>query len=336
MAEEQDAPQVSYEELASIEDQFEQIDTEIMRKQYELSKSAYAKRKEAVAKIPHFWPLVLEAAPPEIDQFIQTNDSRIIAEHLLEIDVTRPELDDGKAGNPRSLKISFKFEPNDDFEDEVLEKTFWYRRASDGWTGLVSEPVKINWKKDKDLTEGLTDGAVKLFEARKKAGDMMSKTVPEYAALKEKVEHWSAMNTSFFTWFGWISGRRWVSAEESEKAMAEHAEKKANGKNGATEEDDDEEYNEDEEDDKEDDSDVEVHHAGEEFAISLADELWPNAIKYFTDAQEMDEISEGDFEEDFDEDDEEDGEPIDIAELLKEDKKRGKSDGGPPSKKAKK
>ena len=117
-----------------------------MRKQYELTASAYAKRAEAVASIPHFWPLVLEQAPPEIDQYIQPQDSRIFSESLLNVEVRRPELDVKGSGNPQSLHFKFEFKPNDDFEDKVLEKTFWYRRAKDGWTGLVSEPMRIKWK----------------------------------------------------------------------------------------------------------------------------------------------------------------------------------------------
>ena len=123
-----------------------------VRQQYELSQAAYARRAEAVAKIPTFWPLVLEQAPPEIDSLITPEDSRILAE-LSNITVTRPEIEGGKKGHPRSVSIRFEFNPNDAFEDKVLEKHFHYRRANDGWVGLVSEPVKINWKKGQDLTE---------------------------------------------------------------------------------------------------------------------------------------------------------------------------------------
>lgn len=309
-----------------------------MRKQYELSKAAYAKRAAAVSKIPNFWPLVLEQAPMEIDQFIQTSDSRIFADSLVSINLTRPELEkEGSKGNPRSFKLRMEFKPNDDFEDTVLEKEFSHRRGKDGWSGLVSEPVKIHWKKGKDLTEGLTDGALALWEARKKAGDMAAKGLPEYTSLAEKVEHLNGAGTSFFTWFGWVSGHRYVTAEESAAANAEHAKKrealKASTKPAAEEE-------EDEPEDEEDDEDVEVHEAGEMLAVSFADDLWPNAIKFFTQAQEIEEMSDAEFE-DFDEDDmddEEGDEPIDIRSLVQEKGKNGKrdSDVGPPAKKQKK
>jgi hypothetical protein len=314
------------------------LTTKPVRKQYELTSSIYAKRAAAIKKIPNFWPLVLEQAPLEIDQYIQPHDSRIFAESLINIEVRRPELDGGKAGNPRSLSIKFEFTPNEDFEDTVLEKHFWYRRAADGFVGLVSEPVKIHWKEGKDLTEGLTDGAVALFEARKRIGDMTAKGLPEYTALNKKVESWNGMNTSFFTWLGWVSGRRWISTEESEKAVEEYKAEKEKRKAGVKPEIPDEP-----EEAEVDDEDVEVHQAGEELAISFAEELWPNAIKFFTEAQEADDISEADFEDDDMDGLEEDGddEPIDIRALVQD--KGGKSrtrdstgGAGPPSKKQKK
>ena len=318
-----------------------------MRKQYDLSQSIFSKRSAIVARIPNFWSLVLEQAPEDIDQFIQPQDSRVFAESLINIEVRRPELDVKGSGNPRSVSIKFDFKPNEYFEDTVLEKTFWHRRAKDGVTGLVSEPVKIRWKEGRDLTEGLTDGAVALWEARKKVGDMMATGVSEYAPLKKLVESYNEMNTSFFTWFGWISGKRYISAEESEKANEEHAaQKERRSKTGEggpplvlpsdeapalveTELADD------------DDQAVEVHQEGEGLAVAIAEDLWPNAIKYFTQAQELDELSDVDFEEAEDEDDEDEEKPVDIRSLVGEGKGSGRDSStsgaqGPPSKRQKK
>ena len=318
-----------------------------MRTQYQLSQSAYAKRAEAISQIPNFWPLVLEQAPLDVDQFIQSSDSRIFSESLLRLEVTRPEIEKGSAtatGNsPRSLRIKFTFTPNDDFEDTELEKTLWYRRASDGWTGLVSEPVPIRWKKSKDLTEGLVDGAVALWKARKKTDDMMNRSLPEYTALRKKVEHLNGSNTSFFTWFGWVSGRRWVSAEESERANKEHQARKEARKQGEKVQtlEPDEDDNDEDGAGANDDSEVEVHEAGEDLAISFAEDVWPNAIKFFTQAMEMEEMSEADFEDDDDLDDEEDiefgdGQPIDIRSLVQDRTRKRTNDGDGPSKKKKK
>ncbi|USW50915.1 Putative nucleosome assembly protein (NAP) [Septoria linicola] len=338
MAEENEVmSQVTYEELASIESEFEDIDNEIMKKQYEMSKAAYAKRAAAISKIPNFWPLVIEASPPEIDGFVHPQDSKIFADSLTNISVTRHELDATPQGHPRSVTITLDFKENDFFTDSSLSKKFWYRRAQDGWVGLVSEPVKINWKKGQDPTEGLVDGAHALFEARKKTGDMASKGLPEYTALKKKTEHSNGQNTSFFSWFGFVSSRRWVSAEEAKKADAEHTSRLEARKRGEKVEVPEEE--DDEEDEDNGDQAVEVFDNGDDLATTLAEEIWPNAIKYFTQAQEMgdEELSELDFE-DMEEDDDGDDEPVDIRALVadKGGKSKRQSDAGPPAKKQKK
>jgi hypothetical protein len=234
------------------------------------------------------------------------------------------------------VAFRFEFKPNEFFTNTVFEKTFHWRRASDGWTGLVSEPVEVQWKEGKDLSEGLNAMAVKLFEARKKAGDFLKRDLPEYKALAEKLETANAANTSFFTWFGYVSGRRYVTAEESKKAEAEHK------KGGAKPEEDDEDED-DEEEDKNDDSLVEVHEVGEQLAISIAEDLWPAAIKYFTQAQGMDEMSDIDFEEmemEDEEDSEGEGEAVDIRALINSKggngARKSSGSGAPAAKKQKK
>ena len=336
MSEEELAP-ISYEDLAEIEDAFAEVDDEIMRRQYELSSSLYARRAEAIAKIPSFWPLVLEQAPPEIEDYITHRDSAVFAEHLVNLSITRPQIEGGKNGNPRSVDITFEFSANDYFEDTTLVKRCWYRRASDGWAGLVSEPVQIKWKKGKDLTDGLTDAAVDLWIARQKAGDSSAKDLPEYRALEKKVENWNGANTSFFTWFGWVSGRRFVSIKESEKANANYTARKKARKAGSKS--DAEDIDESDVGEEEDDSAVEVHQYGEEIAASLAEDVWPNAIKFFTQAQELDDNPEADFEDsDLDGDNDSEGEdqPIDLRSLVQgKDKARSTESFGPASKKQK-
>jgi hypothetical protein len=303
-----------------------------VKQQYLLSLPSYAKRSALLNTLPSFWPLVLEASPPEIDQFIQPRDSQIFAEALKSINVTRPDIE----RSPRSVTISFEFKENEFFEDKVLEKAFHWRRASDGWTGLVSEPVEIKWKEGRDLSEGLNGMACALFEKRRSAGDYLKKDCKEYEALAEKLTTANAVNTSFFTWFGFVSGRRYVSAEESEKAEKEWKEKK--GKANEPEEDEDED---EDEEDKNDDSAVEVHEEGEQLAIAIAEDLWPGAIKYFTQAQGMDDMSDIDFEEmemeDEDEDSEDgEGEAVDIRALIGEKGGRKSSGSGAPAAKKQK
>jgi hypothetical protein len=166
----------------------------------------------------------------------------------------------------------------------VLEKKFWFRKSRD-WAGLVSEPVKINWKKGKDLTGGLTDAAYKMGEARKKlnsdSSDMAARKketqLPEYKQLSEKIETALESSISFFGLFAFVSGYRWVSAEESAKVEKEDKEKLEKIKRGEKIDED-----EDEEEDPQDYQEIEVFPGGDEVVTIIAEDMWPNAIKYYS------------------------------------------------------
>ncbi|KAK4127530.1 hypothetical protein N657DRAFT_589876 [Parathielavia appendiculata] len=312
---------VSYEELADLEQEFDDVETEIIRQQYALSKPLYAKRAELVSKIPNFWPLVLEQAPMDIDEYIQPSDSAVLLSSLKSLSVRRFELDeDEKNGDPRSVAIRFEFAENEHFEDTVLEKKFWWRYSKDGFAGLVSEPVEIRWKKGKDLTDGLL-GLVKavydeqMAKPKQEAKDERSKKVElteKQKALKEKMENTGMGGVSFFAWFGYIG--EYVTAEESKAAVEEEREERRKRKAGEEvakkkDEDEDEEMEDDkEEDDDDEDDDLEIFPTGDQLAMAIADDLWPAALKYFIQAQE-DDLSEGSHDwEDDEEDDEEEEE----------------------------
>jgi hypothetical protein len=166
----------------------------------------------------------------------------------------------------------------------VLEKKFWFRKSQD-WAGLVSEPVQIHWKKGKDLTGGLTDAAYKFSEARKKlnvdssdmAGRQKETQLPEYKKLSEKIETSLESSISFFGLFAFVSGYRWISAEESEKADKEDKAKLEKIKRGEKIDGD-----EDEEDDPQDYQEIEVFPGGDEIVTIIAEDMWPNAIKYYS------------------------------------------------------
>lgn len=239
-----------------------------------MSKPVYEKRQQVIAKIPNFWPLVFEQVPPEIDHYIQPTDSEIIGTSLTGLEVKRFEIDEsGENGEPKSLSFRFEFSENDFFTDKVLEKKFWYRRSEKGWAGLISEPVKINWKKGKDTTHGLGDAAIKLFEARKAAGDMHKSDLKEHKAIMKLLENWNGENTSFFTWFAYVSVVPYITAEESAQAT-----KKA--KEAKTEEEEIEDVDEDIENLAAEHA--EVHEAGDDLANLIAEDVWPGAIKYFS------------------------------------------------------
>ena len=360
-------PFVTYEELAELESEFDDIETEIsewcflaslsclhgqprstkswsisVRKQTILQAPLYHKRAALVSKIPNFWPLVIEQAPLDVDQFIQPSDSAVLASCLRSIDVVRFEVppaavasteDGDQSGSPRSVSIKFAFAPNDWFHDEVLEKTFWFRRrAVDGWTGLVSAPVRIRWKgKGQDLTEGLTDVAYAAWEAEQKLKNTTTtadadddhnmssinatrsngktkqkqkqkktharETLPEHLELEKKLEESTEGSLSFFAWFG-FRGRD-VSAEESARAMKIERERREKIRRGEkvvvvssskvvepqkeTDDDDaDVDVSVEHDDDEDDELSREIFPGGEDLAIAISEDLFPNAMKYFS------------------------------------------------------
>ncbi|KAB8303986.1 hypothetical protein EYC80_005338 [Monilinia laxa] len=297
---------VSYEDLAEIEREFDDVETEIIRQQVSLTQPLYIRRNKIISQIPNFWALVLEQAPPDIDQYIQPSDSALLLSSLTSLHVSHFELENQKSaigGDPRSVSITWTFSPNEYFDDEKLVKKFWYRKSVGGWCGLVSEPVRINWKKGKDLTGGLLDLVCESWDEEQKSQangekDGKKDLTPQQKALEKKMANTSMGGLSFFAWFGFI-GRR-ISAEESQGANARDLEKREARKNGekvAEAEDD-----EDEEDDEDLGMSLEIFPDGDDLAIAITEDLWPGAIKYFTAAQEQDALSDADFESDEEDD----------------------------------
>ncbi len=257
-----------------------------MRKNYLASQKIFDDRAIIISKIPHFWALVLEEAPEDIDCHIQPRDTAVLSA-LKSLQVTRFEVENEAEGEPRSVKFTFTFDKNDWFHDQVIEKKFWHRRIKDEWSGLVSEPVKIQWKEGKDLTDGLLAMAVDVRADEKKGVAKAQKQ----DALIETMEGLPMDAISFFAWFGY-RGRQ-VSANESQEALKE--EKRKNGHHHEDIGDDEDEENDEQpdlrsaiertiatEDQNADELSYEIFPRGEELAIALSDDLYPNAIKYFS------------------------------------------------------
>ncbi|RAR04120.1 nap family protein [Stemphylium lycopersici] len=327
-----------FEELAALEHEFEDVEEEIIRKAEALQSPLYKKRAEFVAKIPHFWSLVFEQAPPEIDNFIQPTDSKVFAECLSTFEVSRFELNEPN-GSPRSFSLKFGFTENEYFEDKELEKKFWFRKTKD-WQGLVSEPVKINWKKGKDLTGGLTDAAYKLGEMRTKlatdtangAARKEEAKSAEYKKLAQKIETATDASVSFFGLFSFVSGYRWVSAQESAQAAKEEKERFEKIRRGEKVEEEEEE-----EEDQLDYQEIEVFPGGDEVATIIAEDMWPNAIKYykgtFDEDEDDEELSDIDVDVMDASDDDDDEQPVDIRALVGKGRKAAQE---PPAKKQRK
>jgi hypothetical protein len=159
-----------------------------------------------------------------------------------------------------------------------VTKEFEYIAREDGPGDLTSTPVSLKWKsKKKGLTNGLLDAAVGLYEAEKamrlekKGGqtvDMVEREgLWQFEKLREKLEKADEEDggePSFVNFFGFRGAV---------------ARKEATAKAG----DGDEEEDEIEEDGF---LDVEVFPAGEEVAVALAEDLWPNVMDFFMRADE--------------------------------------------------
>lgn len=151
-----------YDALARIEEQLADIELQYLRRTYTATRPKFLERAAAIQSIPDFWSTVIDEAPAEIDHRIQPRDVSAL-NCLTGIDVERFEVQDAEHGEPRSVKLTFTFKPNEWFADEKIEKRFYWRMSKHGWSGLVSEPASIGWK-HRDLTEGLLDMAVKLWK----------------------------------------------------------------------------------------------------------------------------------------------------------------------------
>jgi hypothetical protein len=235
-----------------------------------------------VSQIPHFWALVFEEAPPEVDHYISPSDSELMGECLIGFEAEKFEVE----VEPRSFILRFRFAKNKWFEDEVLEKRFWYRQTEDPWQGLVSEPVKIHWKRGFDLTRGLTDAVMAFWDRFQALKDPNAKgfenlqSLPEYRELAAKVSKSDPME-SFFTFFSFISGYRYVSAEESDLAREADVHKRARRRERRTNGEPLDEPATRHNSPSNADEPVMICRHGEELAFVLLDEVFVHAYKYF-------------------------------------------------------
>lgn len=285
-----------------------------MRKSVPILNPLFKKRAEII-NMPEvqgdFWVRVFSSAPAEIDEYILPTDAGALGACLKNMNVERFEVDEQGNGEPRSLRFTFEFNACEEspFENTKLVKDFYWRKQSiktskgkrRTWEGLVSEPVRIHWKKDRDLTKGLLDAVCDLFDAEKKGGkrtelkeyETLVKKITEVEAQAEKededededdedMEDYSPAGVSFFSFFGYRG--RDVSAEQSKEASKEDDERYAKIVKGEPVDDDDEGDEDDDEDDLDlidDLEDVEIFEDGEELAIALAEDLWTDAMKYY-------------------------------------------------------
>lgn len=234
-------------------------------------KSLYAKRKTLLDRIPDFWPTVFGNGPEEVQQFFSAEDLALIS-CIKSFSVERYQIESEIKGEPRSLRFTFDFAENEFMEDKQLVKEFEYKRREDGPGSLISKPVPIKWKgKKQDLTKGLLDAAVELYSAEEaiklKTVEVVDReALWQHEKLRDKMvslDETDEDQPSFFNWFGF-------------RGAIETPAPKKEGENGAGD------GPEDSDDDVEEMLEVEIFPAGEEIAIALAEEVWSDAMDYFS------------------------------------------------------
>ncbi|KAL8659857.1 MAG: hypothetical protein Q9226_000222 [Calogaya cf. arnoldii] len=209
-----------YDTLARIEKQLAAIELDHLRKTYIATRPKFLERATAIQTIPDFWPTVIDEAPAEIDQRIQPRDVPALS-CLTGLDIERFEVKDADNGEPRSIKLTFTFKPNEWFFDNKIEKKFYWRMSHNGWSGLVSEPVNVRWK-DRDLTDGLLELVVALWKKELDLETHAAKacnleSTEEYQILVERIQRTPQDAISFFAFLGFRGHR--ISAGECTAAM---------------------------------------------------------------------------------------------------------------------
>ncbi|KAL2811238.1 nucleosome assembly protein [Aspergillus granulosus] len=313
-------PQEVQKDIAVLEQQFIRAEVEQLRQSILSFRPLFEKRAKIVAHPEvqsNFWLRVLSNAPAEIDEYITPADAAILGS-LKTLNVERFEVNEKGEGEPRSIRFTFEFNgENPAFDETKLVKEFYWRKQvlttpsgkKRTWDGLVSEPVRINWKKDMDVTKGLLDAACDLFEAEKKGGDRSE--LPEFEKLVVKLAEVEALadededeedeyplqgqtpSGSFFNFFGYRGSD--VTAEQSAAATKEENERFEKLLKG--EKVDDDEADDDDEDVDDDFDTIEIFPDGQDLAVGLAEDLWPNALKYYVQSfEEAPDFDEGDLE----------------------------------------
>jgi hypothetical protein len=248
----------------------------VRRKEFNL-RPLYEKRRAAVKQIPGFWRNVFLNAPEEISANYSSGDVAALAA-IEDFYVTRPDITSETQGDPRSLKFEFTFADNEHFSACTLVKEFVWKpsETGDGPGSLVSKAVPIQWKGKKgDLSKGMLDMAVELEKAEeamklKKGGEEIELVEREglwqYEKLREAIEKSEEAEDDEPTWLNWFGFRGRVEKRSEEKKEEE---------NGEDEEELVDEF----------DSgllDVEIFPSGEDVAIALAEDLYPDAMDFFS------------------------------------------------------
>lgn len=281
----------------------------LVRQSEYAKRELYATRSKHLQAIPSFWPTVLGAGPDEFQAILSENDGEILAS-IMNINIERYQIKSDTEGEPRSLRFTFEFD-SELFEDKSITKDFEFIANDDiqGGGGYVSKPVNFKWTKagKKKGVNKMLDLAEQLYQAEMALGskdktqwaiDHKSREgLWQFEKLREAMEkeEEKAMDgedvdsgRSFLDWFGY-RGAVGLVVPDATPTKAE---------NGVQNEEEDDEEIEDPT------LDVEIFPAADDIAAALAEDLWPNVMDYFMQAQ--DEDDDDDIDIDMNADDDED------------------------------
>ena len=107
--------------------------------------------------IPHFWLTALRNHVG-LNDLISDRDAEAL-KHLLDVRLEYLKEGEGQEAEAKGqpgYKISFYFEPNEYFENDILVKTYIYQEEVGYWGDFVYDRAlgtTIKWKEDKDLTK---------------------------------------------------------------------------------------------------------------------------------------------------------------------------------------
>ncbi|KAF8984235.1 hypothetical protein BGZ46_008535 [Entomortierella lignicola] len=131
-------------EIEALNELTEKAELELALKRNELMVPIYEKRREIIAKIPKFWPTVLQLSDATSE--LVTEKDLPALEYLTDVWVEYNSKD------PRLFEIIFTFSENPYFTNKELIKKILVREAEIGGEEPYSENFEIKWKEGKNLT----------------------------------------------------------------------------------------------------------------------------------------------------------------------------------------
>lgn len=290
----------AFSALAKLEQDFAVVELDALRQSEYAKRELYTNRSKLLQQIPSFWPTVLGAGPDEFQAILSENDGEVLAS-ITNLNIERYQIKSDTEGEPRSLRFTFEFD-SELFEDKSVTKDFEFIANDDvqGGGGYVSKPVNFKWTKagKKKGVNKMLDLAEQLYQAEMALGSTDKKDKSQWAIdhksreglwqfeklrdAMEKEEE-KAMDgedvdsgRSFLDWFGYRGAVGLVVPDATPAP-------ERSDKNGEEEDED-----EDEDDTADPTLDIEIFPAADDIATALAEDLWPNIMDYFMQAQDED------------------------------------------------